>query len=70
MSDNNIVLYIGFSVVSILLFLMFCNLYQPNAAIASLTLTTIFMSLIWVVILQWGILLLVLLIVVIAGALS
>ena len=38
----------GFSLIGVLLFLVFCDMYQPNAEIATLELSTIFMSIIWV----------------------
>jgi len=70
MSENKTVLVAAFSLVSVLLFLFLCNLYQPNAEIATLTLTTIFMSLIWIIVLQWGFVLLLFVIAVIVGAFS
>jgi len=68
--DNNIIWKAAFSLFSVLLFIFLCNLYQPNAEIATLTLTTIFMSLIWTIVIQWAFVLLILLIAVILGAFS
>ncbi len=71
MQDENIkIVYSGFGFVSLLIFLALCNVYQPIAAIAALTLTTIFMSLIWLLLigLLFGIICFI--IAIILGALS
>jgi len=62
MSDDSKTLVFGLGFIGTLLFLLFCNVYQPNAAIAVLTLSTIFMSLIWVMVVEICFLLLILLI--------
>lgn len=69
--DNNNKFFIGiFGLVMIMLFLIFCNLYQPNAEIATLTLTTIYMSLLWVCIIQILIVLFFVVLLAILGATS
>ena len=42
---------IGGSFFSILLFLVFCNLYQPNAMLGELTVITMFWALVWSILL-------------------
>jgi len=47
MSDDKKNLTFSLSFMEIFIFLIFCNVYQHNATIAELTLTTIFMALLW-----------------------
>lgn len=55
MSDDNKSFKLSFGMMEILLFLVFCNLYQPNAQICALTLGTIYFSLIWASLMVIGI---------------
>jgi hypothetical protein len=52
MSDENVksVVYGGVTVITILIVLAFANLYQPNAALGALTIITIFMSIVWTIV--------------------
>lgn len=59
----------GLGVMGTLIFLLLCNVYQPNAQIAALTLTTIFMSIVWLIIIELVVVGVLLLILTVAGAL-
>lgn len=68
MSEENNVWKGGLGVVGVLIFLMLCNAYQPNAQIATLTLTTIFMSIVWLTLIGFLIGIILFVIIAIAGA--
>lgn len=55
MSDDKKSYTIGGSFFSILLFLAFCNLFQPNAMLGELTIITVFWSIILSILLVLGV---------------
>ena len=70
MSDDNRKTYVaGLSFIGSLLFLVFCFNQQGNAAIASLTLVTVFWALIFVFVVEIVIVIIIVVIVVILGIL-
>ncbi len=68
MSEGNSGWIAGLSVIGILIFLILCNVYQPNAQIATLTLTTIFMSIVWLILIEFLIIVILYIIIIIADA--
>ena len=55
--------FYGLGLLGVFIFLLFCNVYQPNAQISLLTLETIFMSLLCTLLVEFILLIIVVLII-------